>query len=286
MHIQGHRGARGNRPGNSLASLEFALDCQVDSIETDLQITADGAVVLFHDVEAARVDGKAALVGEFTLDALRTWFDRPISKTSCFPEQRVEAGPFTMAFAKKKGINPWTIPTLTDLFEFVAEYSGEFGQSQGKMLPQQECARKLVLDLEIKQLPSLAMNWRGILAGIALEAKERKWAFRVVVRSFDHGILRQAKMMNLGTGLGLLTDETILHDPVATMRDLGATLFCPKFDCLNQDMSREIQAAGFRVMPWTLNLPSAWELARDWGVDGITTDYPGWLRDWLKSCTK
>ena len=57
LHLQGHRGARGNRPENTFSSIEFAIDCLVDSIETDLHLCADEQVVLFHD-HGSRYVGK------------------------------------------------------------------------------------------------------------------------------------------------------------------------------------------------------------------------------------
>src|SRR3954470_9863897 len=49
FNLQGHRGARGLRPENTLPSFEAALDCGVTSIETDLHLTRDGVPVLCHD---------------------------------------------------------------------------------------------------------------------------------------------------------------------------------------------------------------------------------------------
>src|SRR6185437_3481876 len=47
--LQGHRGARGLRPENTLPSFEAALDAEVTSIETDVHLTADNVPVLYHD---------------------------------------------------------------------------------------------------------------------------------------------------------------------------------------------------------------------------------------------
>src|SRR5881275_3094819 len=51
--LQGHRGARGQRPENTLPSFEAALDAGVSSIETDLHLTRDDVVVLYHDPHLA-----------------------------------------------------------------------------------------------------------------------------------------------------------------------------------------------------------------------------------------
>src|SRR3954452_15227977 len=49
FNLQGHRGARGLRPENTLPSFEVAFDLGVTSIETDVHLTRDGVPVLFHD---------------------------------------------------------------------------------------------------------------------------------------------------------------------------------------------------------------------------------------------
>src|SRR5260221_14708737 len=49
VEIQGHRGARGRKPENTLPSFEAALDGGATSIETDVHLTRDGVPVLTHD---------------------------------------------------------------------------------------------------------------------------------------------------------------------------------------------------------------------------------------------
>src|ERR1700676_374017 len=49
IDLQGHRGARGLRPENTLPSFEAAFDVGVTSVETDLHLTRDNVVVLSHD---------------------------------------------------------------------------------------------------------------------------------------------------------------------------------------------------------------------------------------------
>ena len=49
FNLQGHRGARGLRPENTLPSFETALDLGVTSVETDLHLTRDSVPVLCHD---------------------------------------------------------------------------------------------------------------------------------------------------------------------------------------------------------------------------------------------
>jgi len=44
---------------------------------------------------------------------------------------------------------------------------------------------------------------------------------------------------------------------------------------------QQLHAGGVAVLPWTVNALSDWERLLDWGVDGITTDYPDRLADLL-----
>src|SRR5687767_3456549 len=47
--LQGHRGARGLLPENTLPAFERALRIGVTTLEMDAAITADGVVVVSHD---------------------------------------------------------------------------------------------------------------------------------------------------------------------------------------------------------------------------------------------
>src|SRR5436190_1407029 len=47
--LQGHRGARGLAPENTLAAFARALEIGVTTLETDLAVTKDGVIVLSHD---------------------------------------------------------------------------------------------------------------------------------------------------------------------------------------------------------------------------------------------
>ncbi len=73
--IVGHRGAAGEELENTLASVERALADGVDMIEVDLQLTADGKLVVFHDETLERLaGGDRRQVGRLTwrqLEAIR-----------------------------------------------------------------------------------------------------------------------------------------------------------------------------------------------------------------------
>lgn len=53
-----HRGASAEKPENTLAAFRRALALKVDGIELDVQLTADGVPVVFHDASLRRLTGR------------------------------------------------------------------------------------------------------------------------------------------------------------------------------------------------------------------------------------
>jgi glycerophosphoryl diester phosphodiesterase len=67
-----HRGASGYAPENTRAAFDLALAMEATAIETDLRMTVDGAVVLFHDATVDRVTNGHGPVDDHTLAELRS----------------------------------------------------------------------------------------------------------------------------------------------------------------------------------------------------------------------
>ena len=68
MEIQGHRGARGLLPENTIPAFERAVELGVDVLELDLGLTRDGVPVVHHD---------RALDPDRTRDAAGAWLAPP-----------------------------------------------------------------------------------------------------------------------------------------------------------------------------------------------------------------
>src|SRR5262249_40670907 len=137
FELQGHRGARGLKPENTLPSFEVALDWGVDSIETDVHLTRDNVPVLAHDPclnpaltrplhNAGGVASvKPLLIRELTLGQLRGYrADRNPDPTR-FPVQEASITPLAQWFADHYWQDPYTVPTLADLLAFVSAYAGQ-----------------------------------------------------------------------------------------------------------------------------------------------------------------
>ena len=74
-----HRGASGYAPENTRAAFDLAIDLGATAIETDVRVTTDGELVLFHDATVDRTSDATGPVDDFSLAELRAldlggWF--------------------------------------------------------------------------------------------------------------------------------------------------------------------------------------------------------------------
>jgi len=102
------------------------------------------------------------------------------------------------------------------------------------------------------------------------------------VRSFDHRCVRAIGRLEPRLMRAVLVAGTAPIDPVAVVRQAEATIYCPEFTFLDASQVRLLHAANIRVLPWTVNRPEDWRRLLEWGVDGITTDYPDRLAQLLE----
>ncbi len=70
MDVIGHRGYPVVAPENTLPSFKYAMELGADWIETDVQVTKDGKLVLFHDGDLQRITGKTGAISDYTYDEL------------------------------------------------------------------------------------------------------------------------------------------------------------------------------------------------------------------------
>jgi glycerophosphoryl diester phosphodiesterase len=80
MKVIGHRGAAGLAPENTFAGFNLALELGVDGIETDVQKTKDGKLVLFHGIVLDKTTNGTGVLQETTWQELQqldagAWFD-------------------------------------------------------------------------------------------------------------------------------------------------------------------------------------------------------------------
>jgi len=287
--LEGHRGARGLKPENTLPAFETALDLGVTTLELDLHLTADNVVVIWHDdeigAEKCRLDpnaevdvpdpdslidwGQALMISQLTLDEVTSFRCDRNPDPASFPDQ--DNAPTPLAG------NDYRIPTLAALFEFVATY----GQSDLKSEPQRANARRVQFNIETKRKPASpkAINdgFDGQNAGpfeqeILRLVEHYGLQDRVIVQSFDHRSLWAIRAANSEIRLAVLTSGS---DPDLTgYAEQHANIWSPSYTDLTPALVNKAQKLGLQVIPWTVNDADDMRQMIGMGVDGMISDRP------------
>lgn len=293
--VQGHRGARGVRPENTLPSFELALDVGVTTLELDLHLSADGVPVIWHDPEIDSdkcTNGDPALpavedeppVRVLTVDQLQTYICNQNPDKGKYPDQTAERGALTG--------DSYGIATLAALFEMVAEYS----ESNDKGAEQRSNASTVQFNVELKRDPrnpeTIGDSFDGTTPGefeTAVAAVISDWGYedRVVVQSFDHRSLWAIHTIVPTVRLAALTRDDV--PDFAELAELGASIWSPKYSVLARSRVADARQAGLDVIPWTVNEQDAVCSLLDMGTAGIITDRPDLALapdGWLAGCSE
>lgn len=285
--LQGHRGARGLAPENTLAGFRAALAIGVTTIETDLAMTKDGVLVLAHDPRL-----NPALVR----DADGRWLaaEGPAIRRLTFDElRRYDVGRlnpghrYARQWPHQQPADGERIPALAQLVDLV-KVSG----------------RAVRLNLETKLAPADPDTPEpASFARAVVEALRRAGVVeRATIQSFDWRTLVEVKRIAPEIATACLTIEAENFDTVRadasgaspwhaglTRSDHGDSLprlvkaaGCGTWSMfwrnLTPALAAEAKALGLQLLPWTVNEPAAMARLIDLGVDGIITDYPDRLR--------
>ena len=168
--VQGHRGARGLRPENTLPAFEAGLDHGIRTIETDTGVTADGVSLIWHDqflnpLSCRKVDGSPYTVANRVFirdlsfsEAQRTFI---CDKVRFGKDQTNELSlsPVSVAFAKEEQLISPYVPICTEqLVRFVRFYAAFYRTGAGKNNPMAtvhaSTGEKVRFNLETKILPT------------------------------------------------------------------------------------------------------------------------------------
>lgn len=267
LEVQGHRGARGLLPENTLQAFAYAVDAGVDTLELDVLVTSDDRVVILHDpvVNPARcrhADGRS--------------LDTPIvvRETSLEDLQGLDCGSIPHPdFPDQVPVPGARIPTLEELLTSLNEH-------------RDGSATRVRLNIELKNVPAEAgwappaEHYVGLVLALI---RQHGWLGRASIQSFDHRLLREVQRQSPGTPLALLISRNHV-DLVALVRAFGpgALTVSPHQDWITAGDVTALRKTGARVVPYTVNEPEDWERLLGFGVDGIITDYPRRLGSYLR----
>jgi glycerophosphoryl diester phosphodiesterase len=269
IDIQGHRGARGNYPENSLAAFAFALDHGITSLELDLHMSRDGVLVIYHDnvlnTAICKKEGEGGVTGgnhtairEMSLQELKQ-YDCGSGVNPDFPQQVVSKQSILtfdelLTFLHTKyALVPWRLNVEikttreTDSDEYVRTF-----------------AKKLVEGFETQGLVS-----SSIIQSFDLRALQ-------VVRAMNRRIQTSYNVEGL-QGKGPEQFDELLK----VCSDNRIDYFSPDVNGLSSEIVQKFHQKGIRVLPWTVNSLEEMERMVSWQVDGIITDYPVKMKEYL-----
>ena len=278
FELQGHRGARGLFPENTVEGFVSAVALGVDAVELDVAVTADGVPVVFHDValngdivrgpDGAWLDGEGPLLRSLTLAELARYDVGRLRP----------GGRYAAAHPRQVACDGARVPTLREAFA---------------------ASGAVRIDAELKTLPDRpeATVSPAEMADRVLAVAGACGALgRLDVRSFDWRGLRHLRVRHPGLPLTFLTSsETVARAALwwdgptpaghggsvpraVAAAAAGPAGWAPDHNGLTQAQVREAQSLGLRVLPWTVNDPADMARLIAWGVDGLCSDRPDLAR--------
>ncbi len=261
MDWQGHRGARGLYPENTIGAMKEALKFpEVTTLELDVVVSKDGEVVVSHEPWMGAeicLDLKGQPVQERAINMYKLTY-KQIAQYDCgskihprFPEQK-----------KLKESKP-LLRTLLKEMEQVIQASG----------------RKIEYNIEIKSTvedekegfqPSVIDFTDKVVKVIADSVGFR----RVYIQSFDWRVLKYLHKAYPDYKTVALIEEA--YEPESALKALGfnPSVFSPYFKNLTAEHVKFFRKKGIMVVPWTVNEVADMKSVLRLGVDGIITDYP------------
>jgi glycerophosphoryl diester phosphodiesterase len=169
LDLQGHRGARGHAPENTLPGFERALAIGVDTLELDVGVTRDGVVVIHHD-RRLNPDLARGADGKWIEAPGPTIYSLTYAELERYDVGRIRPGSeYARQFAQQQPLDGTRIPRLADLFELVRKSEVRFN-----------IETKLSSDAPDETLPPEPFA-RALLAEVRKAGVER----RMTIQSFD-----------------------------------------------------------------------------------------------------
>lgn len=260
--LQGHRGARGLSPENTIPSFLKALELGVDTIELDLAVSADGRLIVTHEPwmnpEICRDpmgrplagDGRAYNLFTMTADSIAT-YDCGSWGHPRFPNQQPE---------------PAFKPTLEDAIQAIEADAAR----RGLPPPSYNIETKIQPGWESLFTPdpgTFARLLQASLSTLGIRA-------RTTVQSFDERTLIAMKAVDPEITLALLVENPNGLAANLARLPFKPDIYSPHHALVHAGLRDSTRKQGIRLIPWTVNTTAEMRRLLDLDVDGLITDYP------------
>jgi len=287
--LQGHRGARGLYPENTLAGFRGALALGVTTLEMDLAMTGDGEIVVHHDLRLSptRTRGPGG-----------AWLDEPgpalidldLAALEAYDVGRLRPDSEAAArWPQQQGFDGVAIPTLGDVIALAdATSAGRIRYNlEAKLSPlapeisadPRTFATALVTAIRtagiVERTSVQAFDWRLLAAVHEMAPEIRRVFLTSEARDFDTVGRGEPGASPWTAGLDVDDHDASVPRLVAAA---GGRLWAPRVQDLRDPDLAEARRLGLRVLVWTVNEPETMTALLERQVAGIITDYPDRLR--------
>jgi glycerophosphoryl diester phosphodiesterase len=292
LDLQGHRGARGLAPENTLPAFQRALELGVTTLELDVGMTKDGVLVISHD---------PYLNPDITRDANGRFLEQrgPVIHTLAWAQLqaydvgRIKPGSdYARQFPDQVPVDGTRIPRLADLFDLVKrsgddkvrfDIETKLSPDRPEETPLPEPFARALVD-EIRKAGMAgrstiqSFDWRTLQI-VQKIAPEIPTAYLSLQRRFDNIGAERPEGSNWTAGF-----QYREHGSVPKMvKAAGGSQWSAFHGDLDAAKVKEAQALGLKVLAWTVNDPAQMARVLDYGIDGLITDRPDLARKLLET---
>ena len=285
--IEAHRGGRALFPENTLVSFANALSMGVNTLELDIGVTRDGAIVVSHE-RGLNPDLARGADGKYVAEPGIPFVQLSLDEVKQFDVGQLRPGStYAAQFPDQHAVPGTQIPTLKELIDLVRR-SGD---------------REVRLNIETKIDPDQPQESPAPERFVTLLLdllRAEKFEDRVMVQSFDWRTLQLVQKLAPKIPTVYLTlqggrDPTVFRDRASewnagfnpaehggsilrTIKAAGGAIWSPYLRDVTPELVSESHALGIKVVVWIVNQEADMARLIDMGVDGIISDRPDLLR--------
>jgi glycerophosphoryl diester phosphodiesterase len=283
--LQGHRGARGLAPENTIPGFEAALRIGVTTLELDTAMTKDNVLVVSHDSllnpehtrgpDGAFLKAQGPAIRSLSFDELQA-----------YDVGRIQPGTaYAARFPMQKGADNVHIPKLTEVFDLVKRNGADhirfnietkLTPTSGADTPDPETFAaalvKAVLDAGLTKRASIqSFDWRTLMVAKRIAPEIERVCLTIQSPGEDN--VQSGKSGPSPWTAGLDVDDVGGSVP-RLVKAADCAVWSPYYRNLTATLVKEAHDLGLKVIPWTVNEMADLELMYQTGIDGIISDYP------------
>ena len=302
--LQGHRGARGLAPENTLPAFAKALSVGVTTLELDTGVTKDGVVVVIHD---------PSLNPDIARDADGKWLEKrgPAVRELTYEElARYDVGRlkpetnYSKRYPQQVAVDGTRVPKLADVFALATKAGND----------------KVRFNIETKlapMVPDETLAPEPFARAVVEEIRKAGMVSRAAIQSFDWRTLQAVQKIAPEIETVYLTAQQRYLDNVCTgvkagspavapadcepspwtagfqlkehgsipkmVKAAGGKVWSPELRDIDAAKLKEARDLGLRVVVWTVNEPAHVARLLELGVDGIISDRPDVVREEMQT---